>query len=188
MTDHTRTEKIDGDSIDYWVIQVERETVDSLVTPLGKTESDHYLVICCLSCYFACLIYLFSFCDLFMAFYFVIFEYFWCHFLFWLWIRVGRLSAHIHVHLHSISSIPELRPFRRKCWLRSREIIISAMASQTLPEFMVLITSWDNNLRTIIRRCSHSNRTLSVWTCNGWGSGCLTSPLGTSVRNDSGTF
>ena len=64
-----------------------------------------------------------------MAFYFVIFEYLWCHFLFWLWIRVDRFSAHTHVHLHSISFIFELHLFRRKCWLRSREIIISAMAS-----------------------------------------------------------
>ena len=53
---------------------------------------------------------------------------------------------------------------------------------------MVLMTSWGCNLRTVIRKCSHSNRTLSVWTCNGWGSGCLASPLGTTVRSDSGTF
>ena len=50
-------------------------------------------------------------------------------------------STHTHVHLHGISSILELHPFRRKCWLRSREIIISAIASQTLPEFMMLIIS-----------------------------------------------
>ena len=114
---------------------------------------------------------------LFMAFYFVIFEYLWFHFLFWLWIRVGRLSTHTHVHLHNISSIPELHPFRRKCWLCSCEIIIFAMASQTLPEFMVLITSWGNNLRIVIGKCSHSNRILSIWACNGWGSGCLASLL-----------
>ena len=93
---------------------------------------------------------------------FIIFEYLWCHFLFWLWIRVGCLSAHTHMHLHSISSIPELRPFRRKCWLRSREIVISTMASQTLLEFMVLMTSWGSNLHTIIRKCSHLNRTFSA--------------------------
>ena len=168
MTDHTCTEKIDGDSI-YFCGHPSRakNRYDSLTTPLGTNkESDQYLVICYLPCCFTCLIYLFSFCDLFTVFYFVIFEYLYCHFLFWLWIRVGRLSTHTHVHLHSISSIPELRPFKRKCWLRSREIIISAMASQTLPEFMVLITSWGNNLRTIIRKCSHSNRTLfarSLW-------------------------
>ena len=49
--------------------------------------------------------------------------------------------AHIHKHFHDINSIPEFRPFRRKYWLRSREIVISAMASQTLPELMVLMTS-----------------------------------------------
>ena len=116
----------------------------------------------------------FSSCILFMVFYFIMFN-------------NCDLFAHTHVHLHNISSKPELRPFRRKCWLRSREIVISAMASQTLPEFMVLMTSWGCNLRTVIRKCSHSNRTLSV-ACNGWGSGCLTSPLGTTVRNDLGTF
>ena len=95
--------------------------------------------------------------------------------------------AHTHMHIHDINSIPEFRPFRRKCWLRSREIVISAMASRTFPEFMVLITSWDNNLRTVIRKCSHLNRTLFV-AYNGSGSGCLTSPLGTTMRSDSRTF
>ena len=52
---------------------------------------------------------------------------------------------------------------------------------------MVLITSWGNNLRTVIKKCSHLNRTLFV-DYNGSGSGCLTSPLGMIVRNDSGTF
>ena len=126
----------------FVVIQVERENVMTAWRLRWRIRaSGQYFVICCLSCCFACLIYLFSFCDLFMTFYFVIFEYLWCHFLFWLWIRVDRLSAHTHVHLHSISSIPELCPSRRKCWLRSREIVISAMASQTLPEFMILMTS-----------------------------------------------
>ena len=47
-----------------------------------------------------------------------------------LFVNKSQLSfTHTHVHLHNISSIPELRPFRRKCWLRSREIVISAMAS-----------------------------------------------------------
>ena len=63
--------------------------------------------------------------------------------------------AHTHMHFHDINSMPEFHPFRRKCWLRSREIIISVMASQTLSEFMVLMTSWGNNLRTIIKKCSH---------------------------------
>ena len=94
------------------------------------------------------------------------------------------IHSHTHMHFHDINSILEFCPFRRKCWLRSREIVISVMASQTFPEFMVLITSWGNNLRTIIRKCSHSNRTLSV-ACNGLGSGCLTSPLGMTVRSDS---
>ena len=129
----------------------------------GLRGSSHCLDMCCLSFWFVCLIYLFFlFDDLFMASYVVIFEFLWCHFLFWLWIRVGRLSAHTHVHLHSISSISELYPFRRKCWLRSREIVISAMASQTFPEFMVLMISWGSNLRTVIRKCSHWNQTLSV--------------------------
>ena len=35
---------------------------------------------------------------------------------------------HTHMYLHSINSIPELRPFRRKCWLRSNEIVIFAIA------------------------------------------------------------
>ena len=144
-----------------WSSKSWREIVMTAWRLPGDTwELGQYWVICCLPCCFACLIYLFSFCDLFMASYFFIFEYLWCHFLFWLWIRVGHLSAHTYVYLHSISSIPELRPFRRKCWLCFHEIIISAMASQTLPEFMILITSWDNILCTVIRKCSHSNRTL----------------------------
>ena len=49
--------------------------------------------------------------------------------------------THTHMHFHDINSRPEFRPVRRKCWLRSREIIISAMASQTLSEFMVVMTS-----------------------------------------------
>ena len=122
--------------------------------------------------------YLFHFILLYLNNCFVIYY-------FALWIKV---FAHTHVHLHNISSTPELRPFRRKCWLRSRQIVISAMASQTLPEFMVLMTSWGCNLRTVIRKCSHLNRTLSIWAYNGWGSGCLASPLGMTVRNDSGTF
>ena len=150
----------------------------------GTRELSQYWVICCLPCCFACLIYLFSFCDIFMASFIcaliIVVSFTVC-----LWIRV---FTHTHVHLHNISSEPELRPFRRKCWLRSREIVISAMASQTLPEFIILMTSWDSNLRTVIRKCSYSNRTLSVWTCNGWGLGCLASPLGTTMRSDSGTF
>ena len=70
--------------------------------------------------------------------------------------------AHTHMDFHDINSMLEFRPFKRKCWLRSCEIMISAMASQTFPEFMVLMTSWDNNIRTVIRKCSHSNRTLFV--------------------------
>ena len=105
--------------------------------------------------------------------------------------RVGKGScipfAHTHMHIHNINFIPEFCPFRRKYWLRSREIIISAMASHTFSEFMVLIISWGNNLRTVIGKCSYLNRTLSV-TCNGSGSGCLTSPLGTTVRSDLSTF
>ena len=168
MTDHTRTEKIGGDSI---LFLRSSKSSGKPLWQLGDSagenrESYQYLVICCLPCCFACLIYLFSFYDLFMAFYFVIFEYLWCHLLFCLWIRVDRLSAHTHVHLHTIISILELRPFRKKCWLRSREIIISVMASQTLPESIVLITSWGNNLRIVIKKCSHSNRTLS--TRNLW--------------------
>ena len=105
----------------------------------------------------------------------------------WVRSRFVYSFAHTHMHCHDINSMPEFRPFRRKCWLRSREIVISAMANRTFPESMVLITSWGNNLRTVIRKCSYSNRTLSV-ACNGSGSGCLTSPLGTTVRSDSGTF
>ena len=98
----------------------------------------------------------------------------------WVCSRFVYSFVHTHMHIHDINSMPEFRPFRRKCWLRSREIIISAMASQTFPEFMVLITSWGNKLRTVIRKCSQSNRTLSV-ACNGSGLWCLTSPL----RDDS---
>ena len=105
----------------------------------------------------------------------------------WFRSRFVYSFAHTHMHFHDINSMPEFRPFRRKCWLRSREIVISAMASRTFSEFMVLITSWGNNLRTVIRKCSHSNRTLSV-ACNGLRSRCLTSPLGVMVRSDSGTF
>ena len=104
----------------------------------------------------------------------------------WFRSRFVYFFAHTYMHFHDINSMPEFHPFRRKCWLRSREIVISAMASRTFPEFMVLITSWGNNLHTVIRKCSHSNRTFSV-ACNGSGSGCLTNPLGTTVRSDSGT-
>ena len=105
------------------------------------------------------------------------------------WVRSRFVYSFVHtnMHFHVINSMPEFRPFRRKSWLRCREILISAMASQTFPEFMLLIISWGNNLRTVIRKCSHSNRTLFV-ACNGSGSGCLTSPLGTTVRSDSGTL
>ena len=112
-------------------------------------------------------------------------------FTFWIMSRVGKglcIPSHtLNMHIHDINSIPEFRPCRRKCWLHSHEKIIFTMASQTFPEFMVFITSWGNNLRTVIWKCSHSNRTLSV-ACNGSGSGCLTSPLGTTLRSDSGTF
>ena len=145
----------------FMVIQVERETVmTAWRLHWGTRELGQYWVICCLSCCFACLIYLFSFCDIFVAsFIYVLIIV--VSFTVCLWIGV---STHTHVHLHNISSVPELRPFRRKCWLRSREIVISAMASQTLPEFMVLMTSWGCNLRSVIRKCSHSNRTLSIWS------------------------
>ena len=136
---------------------------DSLATPLGNKRvrpiSSHMLSSMLFSMLNLSVLY---FCDVFVAF----FVYVWIIvvlFIVCLWIRVSRLSTHTHVHLHNISSISELRPFRGKCWLRSREIVISAMASQTLPEFMVLMTSWGCNLRTVIRKYSHSNRTLSIW-------------------------
>ena len=101
------------------------------------------------------------FCDVFVAsFVYVLIIV--VLFTVYLWIRVGRLSAHTHIHLHSISFVLELCLFRKKCWLRFREIIISAMASQTLSEFIVPMTSWGSNLLTVIRKCSHSNRTLSI--------------------------
>ena len=178
MTDHTRTEKIVGDSIFIFgslpscggkpLWQLGDSTGDLESLPI----SSHMLSSM-----------LFRMLDLFVF-----------HFVICLWYFILSclnncdLFAHTHVYLHNISSIPELRPFRRKCWLRSREIVIPAMASQTFPEFMVLMTSWGSNLCIVIRKCSHSNRTLSIWTYNGWGSGCLISPIGTAVRNDSGTF
>ena len=76
-----------------------------------------------------------------------------------------KVCLFLHTYSHAfndINSTPEFRPFRRKCWLRSREIIISTMASQIFPEFMVLIASWGNNLHTVIKKYSHSNRTFSV--------------------------
>ena len=82
----------------------------------------------------------FYFCDVFVASFIYVFIIV-VSFIVLLVNKIRRLSAHTHVHLHNISSIPKLRPFRRKCWLRSREIVISAMVSQTLSEFMVLITS-----------------------------------------------
>ena len=105
----------------------------------------------------------------------------------WVHPRFVYSFAHTHMHFHVINSMPEFRPFRRKCWLRFHEIIISAMASRTFPKFMVLITSWGNNLHTVIRKCSHSNRTRFV-ACNGSGSRYLNSPLRMTVRSDSGTF
>ena len=74
-----------------------------------------------------------------------------------------------------------------RLFLRTHSHAFKSFASQTFPEFMVLITSWDNNLRTVIRKCSHSNRTFSV-AYNGSGSGCLTSPSGAIVRSDSENF
>ena len=59
----------------------------------------------------------------------------------WARSRFVNSFAHTHMHFHDINSMLEFRPFRRKCWLRSREIVISVMASLTLPEFMVLMTS-----------------------------------------------
>ena len=151
----------------------------------GLRELGHYRVICCLLCYFACLIYLFSIFVIYVR-HFILMCLNNCGVICYL--LVNKSSHTRTCILHYISSTPEIHPFRRKCCLRSREIVISAMASQTFPEFMVPILSWGNNLRIGIGKCSHSNRTLSVWTCNGWGLECLASPLGTTVRNDSGTF
>ena len=112
-----------------------------------------------------------------------------CHLRFGLWIESVKVCVFLRTHSHAYSwhkLYTSFRPFRRKYWLRSREILFSAMASRTFPEFMVLITSWGNNLRAVIKKCSHLNRTLSV-ACNGSGSRCLTSPLGTTVRSDSVT-
>ena len=61
------------------------------------------------------------------------------------------------------------------------------MVSQTFLKFMVIMTSQGNNLHTVIRKCSNSNRTLFV-ACNGLGSGCLTSPSRTIMRSDSEIF
>ena len=52
-----------------------------------------------------------------------------CGVIFVLLVNKSRSSLHTYVHLHNISSTPELRLFRMKCWLRSREIIIFAMTS-----------------------------------------------------------
>ena len=162
---------------------------DSLATPLESYKRSGQYIEMCLSSMLFHMLNLSVFILWFI--YGILFCYIWIFvvpFLVWLWIRVSCLFAHTHANLHNINSLPELRPFRRKCWLCSHEIIISAMASQTLLEPMVLITSWGNNLCTVIRKCSHSNRTLSIWAYNGWGSRCLTSLLGTLVRNDLGTF
>ena len=80
----------------------------------------------------------------------------------WIRSRFVYSFAHTHMHFQDINSMSEFRPFRRKCWLRFREIVISTMASQIFSEFMGLITSWGDNLRTVIRKCSHSYRTLSI--------------------------
>ena len=170
----------------FVVFQVEREAViTAWRLHWGLRELGQYRVICCLLCYFTCLIYLFSIFVIYL-WHFILICLNNCGVIYCL--LVNKSSHTLTCILHNITSILELCPFRRKCWLRSREIVISTMASQTLSEFMVLMTSWDCNLRTVIKKCSHSNRTLSVWTYNGWGSGCLTSPLGMTVRNDSGTF
>ena len=201
MTDHIRTEKIGGDSILFCGHPSRAENrYDSLATPLGTERVipmfRHMLssfVIDMLSSLFVsiCVIIMHIFlCDLFTTFsYYVLTSVVFIYGLGYEWVRSRFVYsfAHTHMHFHVINSMPEFHPFRRKCWLHSREIIIFAMASQTFLEFMVLIHLWDNNLRTIIRKCSHSNRTLSV-ACNGSGSGCLTSPLGTTVRSDSRIF
>ena len=117
-----------------------------------------------LSIVFICVVIMHIFLFIYDILYYV--SIMWCHLWFGLWrgsIKVYSF-AHTHMHFHDINSIPEFRPCRRKCWLCSREIVISAMASQTFPEFMVLMTSWGCNLRTVIRKCSHSNRTLSIWS------------------------
>ena len=145
MTNHIRTEKIGGDSIFIFGSGKPLWQLGDSIRDLR--ELGQYWVIRCLSCCFACLIYLFSFCDIFVAS-FIYFNN--CGVIFCLLVNKS-LSHTLTCILHKISSIPELCPFRRKCWLRSREIIISTMASQTLPEFMVLVKvlatlSWDNNL------------------------------------------
>ena len=57
MTDHTRIEKIGGNSICFSSHPSRaKNRYDSLATPLGFKESDQYLAICCLPLYFACLI------------------------------------------------------------------------------------------------------------------------------------
>ena len=197
MTDHTRTKKIGGDFIYFcghpksW-----RETVMIAwrlhwgllrVRPiLCHMLSSIVIRMFNLSTVSICIVIMHKFCGTCM---FLLHSIMCCHLRFGLWVESVKVSKGlcIHMHIHDINSIPEFRPFRRKCWLRSCEIVIFAMASRTFPEFMVLITSWGNNLRIVIRKCFHSNWTLSV-ACNGSGSGCLTSPLGTTVGSDSSTF
>ena len=165
MTNHTRTEKIGGDSILFlWSSKSNGKPLWQLGDSAGDFESQtnifSYVVFYVIShAWFICFSFLWCICGIF----YLCFNNCAVIYLFCLWTRVGCLFAHTHVHLHNISSIPELCPSRRKCWLRSREIVISAMARQTFPEFVVLMTSWGCNLCTVIRKCSHSNRTLSIW-------------------------
>ena len=77
MTDHTRTEKIGGDSIFMFVViqVVVGNRYDSLATPLGNKRVrpilSHMLSFMLLRMLNLSAFY---FCDVFMSFYFVIFE------------------------------------------------------------------------------------------------------------------
>ena len=77
MTDHTRTEKIGGDSIFIFVVfQVKRETVMTAWQFRWGLRGSSHLIRHMLSLMLLRMLNLsaFYFCDVFMAFYFVIFE------------------------------------------------------------------------------------------------------------------
>ena len=76
MTDHIRTEKIGGDSIVLFVVfqVVAGNRYDSLATPLGTFRVRPILSHMLSSMLFRMLNLSVLFCDLFMAFHFIMFQ------------------------------------------------------------------------------------------------------------------
>ena len=111
------------------VIQVERETIMTAWRLHWELrESDQYFIIYCLffvirmlslSFVSICIVIMHIFlCDLFTAFsYYVLISVMFIYGLGYQSVRSRFVYsfAHTHIHFHVINSMPEFRPFRRKC-------------------------------------------------------------------------